>query len=70
MWHPATWARRCADVRAESYRAAARAIRRMADDLEARADAETARERAARTRVIHRLSLYCRQLSARHRNDR
>lgn len=50
-----------------SYRAAARAIREMADQLEARADAQSARERAARTEVIHRLSLYCRRLRERHR---
>lgn len=50
-----------------SYRAAAQAIRRMADHLEARADAASARDKAARTQVIHRLSRYCREFSERHR---
>lgn len=50
-----------------SFRAAARKIRRMADQLEVSAEAETPRERATRTRTIHRLAQYTRHLSQRNR---
>jgi len=39
----------------------------MADDLENRADAETPREKASRTSVIHRLAKYTRHLMERNR---
>lgn len=50
----------------ESYRAAARKLRAIADKLEARAAAETPHEQAARTNIIHTLSHYVRALVARH----
>jgi len=59
--------RRNLPMQPSSYRAAARKVRQMADDLEARADAETPREQASRTSVIHRLSRYCQHLSQRNR---
>lgn len=50
-----------------SYRVAANKIRKMADQLEARAEAETSQEKRARTLVIHRLSQYTQHLSRRNR---
>jgi hypothetical protein len=50
-----------------SYRAAARAVRKMADQLERYAEAETPRECGIRTQTINRLSRYAQHLSQRHR---
>lgn len=51
---------------AESYRAAARKLRKYADALDARCEAVEPRERASLTSCIHGLSHFARSLSARH----
>lgn len=51
----------------QSYRTAAKAVRKMADQIEARADAETPRERASRTSAINRLAQYAHHLANRNR---
>jgi len=50
----------------ESYRAAARRLRRFADQLEARCTPQTPREQAALTLTVNLLLRYARLLSARH----
>lgn len=50
----------------ESYRAAARKLRRIADDLEARCTPQTPREQASLTRTIHVLLQMARHLRDRH----
>lgn len=50
----------------ESYRAAARRLRKIADKLEARAGALTPHEMAARTNILHTLGHFVRALIARH----
>lgn len=57
-------------LRPESYQAAARRVRRMADALEARSAPQTPREQAALTSAIHTLSHYAQDLSRRHRRSR
>lgn len=53
-------------MRPESYRAAARRLRHIADDLERRAEPTTMREKQALTRVIHSLADMVRVLRQRH----
>lgn len=57
-------------LRPMSYRAAARKLREMADQLDARADPQSPRELASLTGLVHRISLYGQHLSARHRRAR
>lgn len=53
-------------MRATSYRAAARKLRKYADDLERRCSPQTVREKQALTRVIHSLADTVRLLSRLH----
>jgi len=62
--------RRNQPMQSSSFKAAARTLRKMADQIEARADAETPRERAARTSAINRVALYAKHLSQRNRRRR
>lgn len=57
-------------LRRESYLAAARRLRRYADQIEARADPQTPQERGALTSAIHGVALYAQDLSRRHRRSR
>jgi hypothetical protein len=50
-----------------AWHAAARRLRAIADQLDARAAATTSHERAALTRCVNALALYARALAARHR---
>jgi len=50
----------------ESYRAVARRLRKIADQIEARCTPQTPHERAALTTVVHQLTHAARALSARH----
>lgn len=50
----------------ESYRAAARKLRRLSDQIEVRAASDTPQERRALTRSIHSLGHFVRALVARH----
>lgn len=50
----------------ETYRAAARRLRRIANDLDARCEPQTPQERRGLTRVVHALAHFARALSARH----
>lgn len=54
-------------MRPESYRAAARRLRRAADALGRWAAASTPAERRALTLAIHGLARYARMLTERHR---
>lgn len=54
-------------MRPSSYRAAARKLRRVADLLEARAEAADPRAKQALTRAIHGLAHFAHALSRRHR---
>lgn len=54
-------------MRPESYRAAARRLRRYADLLADYADPHRPRDIASLTRAIHSLSRYAQALSERHR---
>lgn len=56
-------------MRPSAYRAAAKRLREFADQLDARADAEAPRERAALTGTVHRLAQFARALSQRHRRS-
>jgi len=59
--------RRTQPMQPSSYRTAAQKVRKIADQIEARAEAETPRGRASLTSAIHRLSQYAQHLSHRHR---
>lgn len=51
-----------------TYQAAARRLRQIADQLEARCEPQTPRQKAALTSAVYGLSRYARQLSDRHRS--
>lgn len=51
----------------ESYRAAARRLRKMADDLEARCTPQTPREQAALTSTLTGIARYTWHLVCRHK---
>lgn len=56
-------------LRPESYRAAARRLRKYADQLDERADPQSPREQASLTSAVHGLSHYAQLLSRRHRRS-
>lgn len=56
-------------LRPGSYRAAARRLRKFADQLDARADPQSPREQASLTSAVHGLSHYAQLLSRRHRRS-
>lgn len=59
--------RKTQPMQPSSYRTAAKTVHKMADQIEARAEAETPRERASRTSAINRLSRYAQHLADRNR---
>ncbi|HAR46243.1 MAG TPA: hypothetical protein DCS05_08780 [Nitrospiraceae bacterium] len=50
-----------------TYQAAARKLRKLADDLDMRCKPKTPREKAALTSTVHGLSRYAKNLADRHR---
>lgn len=56
-------------LRPSSYRAAARKLRHLADQIERRADAQSPRERTYLTRAINGAAQHARSLSDRHRRS-
>lgn len=56
-------------MKPQSYRTAVKTVRKMADQIEARADAETPRERASLTSAINRLVQYAHHLASRNRRS-
>lgn len=50
-----------------TYRAAARRLRKFADNIDARSKPKTARQKAALTRTIYDLSRFTQNLSKMHR---
>lgn len=54
-------------LRPETYRAAARRLRKTADYLNARCEPKTPRQKAALTSTVYGLSRYARHLAEKHR---
>ncbi len=54
-------------LKAEVYRAAARRLRKIADQIETRCEPRTPRQKAALTSAVYGLSRYAQNLSQKHR---
>lgn len=59
--------KRTLPMQPSSYRSAVKKARKILDQIEARADADTPRERASRTSAINRLASYAHHFAQRNR---
>jgi len=55
-------------LKPSTYQAAARRLRKIADNLDARCAPKTPRQKAALTSTVYGLSRYARQLADKHRS--